>query len=194
MTKTLLKFCKISLASLNCALQQTFHYDSSYWTDQNEYGVPEGETGLDREETKLATYWNTTFTKICLGMSVADQDPKFIVLDQAASSLSALIGDDTFRATTLGRDEWKELIGPSQASLQSNCNKEGFNVRCDAIHSKARIGIVSNNQITCDTCDSRIGFGTGGRHDDSNTCGNEASYSPDNGNKHIKAFGYILVQ
>ena len=28
----------------------------------------------------------------------------------------------------------------------------------------------------------------------SNTCGNEATYSPDNGNKHIKAMGYILVQ
>ena len=40
---------------------------------------------------------------------------------------------------------------------------------------------------------SRIGFGTGGQYDDSNTCGNEASQTPDNGDKHIKAIGYILV-
>ena len=42
--------------------------------------------------------------------------------------------------------------------------------------------------------DSRIGFGTGGKHDDNNTCGNEAKLSSDNGDKHIKAMGYILVQ
>ena len=41
--------------------------------------------------------------------------------------------------------------------------------------------------------DSRIGFGTGGKHDDNNMCGNEAKFSPDNEDKHIKAMGYILV-
>jgi len=61
-------------------------------------------------------------------------------------------------------------------------------------HSRARIGIVSNNGKYCGTCDSRIGLGTGGDHDDSNTCGNQATFSPDNGDKHIKAMGYILVQ
>ena len=127
-------------------------------------------------------------------MSVAGQDPKFIVLNQEASSLFALIGDGTFNATTLGRDEWKELIGKSQASLQLNCNREGFNAQCDASHSKARIGIVNNNQEDCVSCDSRIGFGTGGLHDNSNSCGNQATHSPDNKGKHIKAFGYILVQ
>ena len=60
--------------------------------------------------------------------------------------------------------------------------------------SKARIGILGNNQYDCSTRDSRIGFGTGGHHDDSNTCGNEATRSSDNGDKHIKAMGYILVQ
>ena len=44
------------------------------------------------------------------------------------------------------------------------------------------------------SCDSRIGFGTGGMHDNSNTCGNEAVHYTDNGHKHIKAMGYILVQ
>ncbi|PFX14236.1 hypothetical protein AWC38_SpisGene21631 [Stylophora pistillata] len=40
----------------------------------------------------------------------------------------------------------------------------------------------------------RTGLGRGGDNDDSNTCGNEAAYSPDNGKKHIKAMGYMLVQ
>ena len=89
---------------------------------------------------------------------------------------------------------WKTLIGP-KASLQSYCNQEGFNVvSVNDQHSKARIGIISNNQKDCSTCDSRIGFSTGGLQDDSNSCGNEATRSPDNGDKHIKTMGYILVK
>lgn len=67
------------------------------------------------------------------------------------------------------------MVG-ANASLQKNCNKEGFNVVCQATDSpKARIGIVSNQQNDCNTCNSKIGFGTGGKPDDSNTCGNEAN-------------------
>ncbi len=62
------------------------------------------------------------------------------------------------------------------------------------LHSKARIGYVSNQENECFSCDSRSGFGTGGYYDDTNTCGNEATFSPDNGDKHIKAMGYILIQ
>ena len=86
----------------------------------------------------------------------------------------------------------EKLIG-SRASLQPNCNKEGFNTIC-ANTSKARIGILGNNENDCNSCDSRIGFGTGGPHDDSNTCGNDAIAGGDNGDQHIKAMGYILVQ
>ena len=94
----------------------------------------------------------------------------------------------------MGREKWKELIG-FQGSLQNNCNREGFNVVCSwSEFSKARIGIVSNNQDECSSCDSRIGFGTGGRPDNLNSCGNEANHETDNGKKQIKAMGYILVQ
>ena len=93
----------------------------------------------------------------------------------------------------MGRDTWKTLIG-LQASLQLKCNKEGFNVVCNDVNSKARIGFVCNNKDNCGSCDSRIGFGSGGNHDDSNTCGNQATHESDNGNKHIKAMGYILVK
>lgn len=72
---------------------------------------------------------------------------------------------------------------------------EGFNaVGSNPAHSKARIGWISNNENDCSSCDSRIGFGTGGFHNDANTCGNEAAVGPENGDKHIKAIGYILVQ
>ena len=126
-------------------------------------------------------------------MKIAQQI-NFIVINKQARSLHSLIADGQYRNNSLGRHTWKALIGP-QASLQANCNREGFNVVCDrSAASKARIGITSNNENDCTSCDSRIGFGTGGYPDDFNTCGNEATYSPDNGYKHIKAMGYILVQ
>ena len=122
------------------------------------------------------------------------QKLRFIVIHKHADSLHSLIADGQYRATSLGREKWKELIG-SQGSLQYNGNKEGFNFVCSwSGYSKARIGIVSNNEDECDSCNSRIGFGTAGRPDNLNTCGNEAYAFPDNGDKHIKAMGYILVQ
>ena len=173
--------------------QNTFHYNSAYWSDKSEYNLPGGETGFDSQETKLPTYWNTSFSKICLGMKIGQQI-KFIVINRQADSLYSLIADGKYHNTSLGRDTWKTLIGP-QASLQDNCNKEGFNVACDDRYSKARIGVLSNNENDCGTCGSRIGFGTGGRPRDSNTCGNEASrHNSDNRETHIKAMGFILVQ
>jgi len=173
--------------------QSTFHRDSGYWSDKNEYNLPGGETGFDSQETKLPTYWNTSFSKICLGMKIGQQI-NFIAINKQANSLYSLIADGQYRATSLGRNTWKTLIG-SQASLQYNCNKQGFNVgTAQSSHSKARIGIISNNGNDCWSCDSRIGFGTGGYPDDSNTCGNVAGHASDNGDKRIKAMGYILVQ
>ena len=115
----------------------------------------------------------------------------FVVIDKHADSLHSLIADGQYRDTSLGRDTWKTLIG-SEASLQPHCNREGFNARTDV--SKARIGILGNDGNNCYRCDSRIGFGAGGYPDDSNTCGNEAKWGGDNGDKHIKAMGYIFVQ
>ena len=149
---------------------------------------------MDTHETKLPTYWNTPFDKICLGMKIGHQF-KSVVINHQARSLYSLIADGKYRATSLGRNTWKKLIG-SRASLQPNCNKEGFNVISTSRKelSKARIGILGNNENDCSSCDSRIGFGTGGNHNESNTCGNEAVSGGDNGDQHIKAMGYILVQ
>ena len=51
-------------------LKQTFHYNSALWTNKEPYNLAGGETGFDSEETKLPTYWNTAFSKICLGMRI----------------------------------------------------------------------------------------------------------------------------
>ena len=73
----------------------------------------------------------------------------------------------------------------SYGFLLPNCNREGFNILSDnASMGKARIGIITNNENDCATSDSRIGFGTGGLHNDASTFGNQDQI----------ATGYILVQ
>jgi len=122
-----------------------------------------------------------------------EENINYLVINQTADSLYSLIGDGQHRTTSLGPDTWKALIG-SRASLQQNCNMEGFNAVCSGqTHSKVRIGIVANNEDDCKLCDSRIGFGAEGYPDESNTCGNVAKHRPDNGDKYIEAIGYIFI-
>ena len=173
-------------------LQGTFHYNSGFWSNMETYNPEGGEKVFDAQETKLNTYWNTSFSKVCLGMNIhGEENTNFVVIHKTANSLYSLIADGQYRSTSLGRDTWKMLIG-SQASLQRKCNKEGFNAACDT--TKARIGFVANNENDCEWCDSRVGFGTGGYPDDSNTCGNTAKWQPDNGEKYIKAMCYVFIQ
>ena len=117
------------------------------------------------------------------------------VVHMRANSLHSLIADGKYRKISKGRNTWKSLIG-QRASLQEHCNREGFNVMSDSGpgSSKARIGILSNNENNCWSCDSRIGFGTGSpkwRFLNSNTCGNSHGYDA---KVQIKTMGYILVQ
>ena len=89
------------------------------------------------------------------------------------------------RATSLGRNTWKKLIG-SNASLQLNCNREGFNVMGSVGGSKVRIGIIGNQENDCASPDSRIGFGAGGFPTGDPSCGNVGSFSSDNGDVTIR--------
>ena len=162
--------------------------------------VEDGLEGLTEKQTKLASYWNTPFNKVCLGMKV-NNVTRWIVIEHQASSLFSQIADGRFRKTSAGRDQWKSLIDGS--SLQPNCNKEGFNYKKELTYYgfqvKARIGLVANNQNNCNTPDSCIGFGisaSGCHLTLSTTCGNLVicgqHHSLDN--KDTAAFGFILVQ
>ncbi|CAH3047068.1 unnamed protein product [Porites lobata] len=106
--------------------ERTFHYDSVLWTNKQSFNIDGGKTGFDAEETKLPSYWNTSFSKICLGINITG-NINFAVIDRQAHSLHSLIADGQKRNTSLGRDAWKALIG-SRGSLQTYCNVEGFNV------------------------------------------------------------------
>jgi hypothetical protein len=109
--------------------QQTFAYDSEYWTSHNVYNVgaiPQGIT--TRQEMKLQTYSLFPVTKLCLGMKAGDDDTRWITLPNThnATSLYSVISSNEYQPTNLGRDAWKSLVNDS--SLQIYCNREGFNV------------------------------------------------------------------
>ena len=168
--------------------QSTFRYNSQFWKNKESFNLVGGETGFDNIETKLPTYWGSSLTKICLGMKFHQQEnAQFIVINKTANSLHSLIACGQHRPTSVGRNTWKSLIG-SKASLQPNCNKEGFNVKGGA--NQVRIGILGNNEPDCDTCDSKLGFG--GNRDP--ICGNRGIPGADNGDKLSKVMGYILIQ
>ena len=63
----------------------------------------------------------------------------------------------SYVATSLGRTAWKDLV--AGASLQPNCNAEGFNLVSGGDYQAVRLGILGNNENDCGTSDSRIGFG-----------------------------------
>lgn len=168
--------------------KSTFLYDSGFWSNKTVYNSDGGATGFDQKETMLPSYWRTPFSRICLGMRVNGRN-RFVVINKKASSLHSLIADGQYRATYLGRNKWKTLIG-SDASLQRNCNKEGFNA-VPTTWRRVRIGFVANNEYHCNNCDSFIGFGSRGDI----SCGNHAQHTTlDNGYRHTLAMGYILVQ
>ena len=147
-------------------------------------------TGFDKGQTKLPSYWSTNFSKICLGMKIKNHT-RFVVINKQASSLYSLIADGQYRATNLSRDTWMSLVGPT-ASLQPNCNREGFNA-VPSTRYRVRIGLVANNEDNCKSCDSFIGFGSNSKA--RTTCGNYASSTRNNnGLRNTRGMGYILVQ
>ena len=176
--------------------QKTFHYDSPYWTNRSPYDEQNGLTGLDDKETKLPAYWNRPLKKICVGMKTKGPT-EFLLVNQAAISLYFLLSHGNYTATNLSRENWKSLIPGS--SLQTKCNKEGFNVEePKKVHQRVRIGVISDDQDTCNNHNSRIGFGSPWHDLSYNTCGNYAKnkhgHGSDNGKQNIKAMGYIFIQ
>ncbi|XP_046849856.1 uncharacterized skeletal organic matrix protein 5-like isoform X2 [Xenia sp. Carnegie-2017] len=134
--------------------KRTFEYDSSKWTNKEVYNVDGGLANFSNIETLLESYWNVPFTMICLGMQYNDEK-RWMKFAHNGSSLYDVIADNKQQTTTLARDKWLGLI--NNARLQSNCNKNGFNVGKSNV--KARIGIVADDGDQCNNYNSIIGFG-----------------------------------
>ena len=87
---------------------------------------PDSKKTNSRKQTKMASYWNTSFDKICLGINIGEVTNWFAVRHQASSLFDVITGGNSMK-TTVGKSAWKSLIVGSV--LQENCNEEGFNIR-----------------------------------------------------------------
>ena len=103
--------------------------------------------GLGASEVKTKAYWTVPFQKICIGMKFGGNF-RWIQIQRQSLSLYGMIADGQYRSTQIGRQKWKSLI--SGSSLQTSCNREGFNVVPDGFptnhHQRVRIGIITNDQ------------------------------------------------
>ena len=155
--------------------------------------VDEGLNGLAQNETKLASYHNTPFNKLCLGMTRNDVT-NWILIDYTATSLYSVIADGSYHETNLGRAEWTSLL--NDAELQSHCNREGFNARCSKPGRMSRIGILGDNEGRkrgdCSSCNTVIGFGFQMK-DSKWSSGNVYDKNNERVEKQ-ETFGYIFVQ
>ena len=98
---------------------------------------------------------------------------KWMKITHRGSSLYDVIADDNFRRIGVARNKWSSLL--PGAKLQAACHDEkGFNIKCAGF--KAGIGIIGNNEKTCNSCDSWLGFGLSSSQKCSRTssvtCGN----------------------
>ena len=112
----------------------------------------------------------------------------WMLVNFSATSLYSVIAGGNYHETNAGRAEWMSLI--NGASLQPNCNKEGFNIKFSGHNMKLRIGITGNNENDCNSCDSVTGFGF-----------EISTWKLSSGNiqlyiaiRTLKTFGYIFVK
>jgi hypothetical protein len=173
----------------------TFQYNSSLWTNNATLNVGEGLAGLTKNEsneTKLASYHYTPFTKICLGRKMGDDpknDTEWVLFNHTASSLYSVIAGGNYTATNFGGIV-KLLSEMKNAPVQANCTMEGFNLQFnDGL--KLRIGFTANIEPNCTTPDAFVGFGA----KENNFAWSDGSdEGAKNSTKYSQAFGYILVR
>ena len=158
------------------------------WENNQTLNVEEGVDG-NALETKLSSYNNTPFNKICLGMTINSDGSSinWIGIQYEASSLYSLMADGMFKTVNVGKSKWQSLIGESL--LPNKCPRKGFNTHLST-QKRVRIGYLA--QKTCGQEEGLVGFGADldGFHRSS---GYIYPSRQGNGDKRISAFGYIYV-
>ncbi|EDO46683.1 predicted protein [Nematostella vectensis] len=159
--------------------KKNFNYDSTYWTDDKSYNMAGGKTFTDHQETKLPTFWGTEFSRVCVGMQkpgTSNIQWMGISMNSTRPSLQSVFTGDRLEANIPDKD-WRNLLGSTEATLQRNCQRSGFNAICErAWGPRARIGIVANNEMDCYSCDSVIGIGIDAEYWQHYSAGNMCDY------------------
>ncbi len=156
--------------------------ESALWQDMSLISADKPD--FDKQQARLPGYAQLPLTQLRVGLTVDASPPATLVLAVQGSSLGYLISQGKLIATSAGRQNWKSLLVDS--SLQMYCSQEGLNtIDC-------RIGISSNQENDCASPDSWLGIGCVGGFAAGNFA--DGNWSPDNGAKATKAFGYVWVR
>lgn len=164
----------------------TFGYDATYWTTDALLN-PTATSLDDKTEAKLAAYHDVAVSEVALVFETATARNE-LVLPATAQSLAELIA--TRAQSNRGRSAWLAALPTS--GLQENCNAEGFSQTRGAV--KVRIGIIGNNETTCDNPDSYLGIGGSSVCGRSTVAGNVACFNGNAGDRDLPAFARVLVR
>jgi hypothetical protein len=156
--------------------------ESALWKDMTLLNADKPD--FDNQQARLPGYAQLALTELRVGLTVDAKPPSTLVLAAQGSSLGYLISQGKLIATSAGRQKWKALIPDS--SLQMYCSQEGLNTL------DCRIGIAGNQENDCGSPDSWLGIGCLGGYAAGNFA--DGNWSPDNGGKATKAFGYVWVR
>ena len=158
-----------------------FNQTASAWSNATEINPTSFD--MSPAQARLASYSSVAFKQLRVGMALPKAQAQFIQFDLVGSSLHQLVASGGLAKSNAGRKAWKSLIPDS--SLQLSCNQEGVNsVSC-------RLGISGNQEADCNSPDSWLGIGCG-----TFAAGNYAngSWSPDNGDKALRVFAWVLAR
>lgn len=167
----------------------TFEYDSPYWENSSTYNPTDYK--YDNLEYKNEQFSTLPFTQVMLELKTWTKT-RYIIAAVTWKSLEDIFSNWYFQ-TYLTREVWKTIIEDS--SLQTDCNKEGFNVIWDtANHNQARFWIISNQENNCTSPDSSIWIWIKRWSNWIASVWNYANYSPDNWDKTTSSFWYLYVR
>jgi hypothetical protein len=170
--------------------KDTLTYDAPLWT--NTATLQPDKPDFDGNEFKSPGAMTMAFKQVRLVLKTGSE-VKGLTLPIAANSLVEL-WKGPYVQTSAGKDAWKTLMpGPS---TQPNCNREGANADCAG--RRVRLGLLTNQENDCNSCDSYLGLGHTGQGgcdgQGQSWCGMMASCSADNGAKNVPALGYLFVR
>jgi hypothetical protein len=137
---------------------QTFAFDAPIWTDDTL--IEPTPVDLSLTEAKLAGYAGLSMVELRVVLAPPDtpDDTRAVTSPLAADSLATAIASG-FTPLTVSRAAWLALV--PGAILQQNCGVSGIDAAgSDALHARARIGVIANQENDCVTPDSFVGVGT----------------------------------
>merc|ERR1711964_72246 len=181
----------------------TYLYENGVWEDSNERNGNAFQHGLRQEDFKGKAFYRVPVKYLRLGMKRNGESEgaiRWVNMRNEHSSGSWTLRDIFSHGHNnrdcgcgMNKGRWYSLT--DNASLQHNCNRQGFNVRHQG--ARVRIGMIANQEGNCGSPDSRLGFGGRGSwcgQHNNNACGNECRCSCQHGDRSETRFGYIMVR